>query len=307
MSEASPQGPSAAAARLSRMLLERSTPNGGFAAVPGGPPDAESTALAAIALRAAEPTGAALDWLRERQRSDGSWPRTDDVALPSWAGAWAALALAQRGRDREAVERAGRWLVAREGRRPGVWVRFLSRVSGEDAKVEQDAMLRGWPWHPDAIAWVEPTASALLALRAVTARVPVAGAETRIDEGERLLLDRVCVDGGWNYGNRRVLDVVLPPYPDTTALALLALDGRRGQSAIDESLGALERLLDERASGLSLALAALAFERHGRDATALRDRVVGMAAPAVPPRETRSLAFMLLALTGGIEQLGVEA
>jgi hypothetical protein len=42
---------------------------------------------------------------------------------------------------------------------------------------------------------------------------------------ERMLLDRRCRDGGWNYGNRRVLGADLPSYPETTALALMALDG----------------------------------------------------------------------------------
>ena len=40
-----------------------------------------------------------------------------------------------------------------------------------------------------------------------------------------MLLDRRCRDGGWNYGNRRVLGADLPSYPETTALALMALDG----------------------------------------------------------------------------------
>ena len=42
---------------------------------------------------------------------------------------------------------------------------------------------------------------------------------------ERMLLDRRCRDGGWNFGNRRVLGADLPSYPETTALALMALNG----------------------------------------------------------------------------------
>jgi hypothetical protein len=41
--------------------------------------------------------------------------------------------------------------------------------------------------------------------------------------GEQMLLERRCRDGGWNYGNRRVLGTDLPSYPETTALALLGL------------------------------------------------------------------------------------
>ena len=45
----------------------------------------------------------------------------------------------------------------------------------------------------------------------------------RIRQGELLLYDRMCADGGWNYGNTKVLGEHLPPYPETTALALIAL------------------------------------------------------------------------------------
>jgi hypothetical protein len=66
-----------------------------------------------------------LVWLVERQRPDGAWPRCEAVAEASWAGAWAGLALARRGEGREMLTRAGAWLLAREGRRPGLLDRVL--------------------------------------------------------------------------------------------------------------------------------------------------------------------------------------
>jgi hypothetical protein len=47
----------------------------------------------------------------------------------------------------------------------------------------------------------------------------------RLNLGERMMLQRRAVDGGWNYGNRLVLGHELPSYPETTALALLGLMG----------------------------------------------------------------------------------
>jgi hypothetical protein len=248
-----------------------------------------------------------LVWLVERQRPDGAWPRCEAVAEASWAGAWAGLALARRGEGREMLTRAGAWLLAREGRRPGLLDRVLGHLMGVGEKVEQDLMLRGWPWHEDAISWVEPTASAVLALHALAERVPMPGAAARIAEAERLLWDRACVGGGWNYGNRRVLGEALPPFPDTTALALLALQGSPHAGRLRESFATLDRLLDPHASGLSLALAALAFELHGLDASQLRVRLLEGLARPVAPRETRSLAFMLLALSGGAPMLRIRA
>jgi hypothetical protein len=40
-----------------------------------------------------------------------------------------------------------------------------------------------------------------------------------------MILERRCSDGGWNYGNRKVLGTELPSYPETTALALVGLAG----------------------------------------------------------------------------------
>jgi hypothetical protein len=294
--------------RLAHALAERRTPDGGFAALPGGSPDSESTALSVLAQHAlGVDAPEAASWLAARQHADGAWPLTDAVPAPSWASAWAALALARSGAGAEPLTRAARWLVAREGWRPGLVARALGRLTGQHERLEQDLALRGWPWHEAAASWVEPTAGALLALRVLSERAPVAGAQQRIEEGERLLWDRVCVNGGWNYGNRRVLGEALEPFPDTTAFALLALQGSPRSEALAESCDALERLLDEKASSLALALGALAFELHARAAEPLRARLEARIDEAGPPRETRSLAFALLALAGGAKLLEVPS
>ena len=300
---------SSALAELAHALAGRRAPDGGFAAVPDGPADTESTALAALATRASAPDGAraSLDWLLVRQRPDGAFPHTDAVPEPSWATAWAALALVRGEAGAEPLVRAAHWLVAREGRRPGLVARALGRLTGQQTRLEQDRTLRGWPWHAAAASWVEPTAAALLALRALAGEAPVSGARERIAEGERLLWDRACVGGGWNYGNRRVLGEALAPFPDTTALALLALQGSARADGLAEGCATLGALLDERASCLALALGALALELHARDAGALRTRLAARIEAAGPPAETRSLAFALLALGGGARLLRVPA
>ncbi|MEN8184425.1 MAG: hypothetical protein ABFS46_18020 [Myxococcota bacterium] len=292
-------------AQLSRALGERRTSGGGFVAVPGGPADSESTALSALALHAmGDELGETVAWLQARQRADGAWPRTDAVREASWATAWAALALARLDAgSSEPVARAGAWLTRREGRRPGLLTRVIGHLTNLDERLEQDLMLVGWPWHEDAASWVEPTATAMLALHAIRERAALPAAAERLEQGERLLWDRVCVDGGWNYGNRRVLGEVLLPFPDTTAFALLALQGSPREPELARSFDALERLLDERASGLSLALAVLAHELHGRDAHPLRERVAEKVGQPEAARETRSIAFMALALSGGAELL----
>jgi hypothetical protein len=73
-----------------------------------------------------------------------------------------------------------------------------------------------------------------------------------------MLEDRQCDDGGWNYGNAVVLGDRLPSYGQTTAVALLALQGDP-RMATDRGVGALRTRSREERGGLTLAtsLAAL--------------------------------------------------
>jgi len=67
------------------------------------------------------------------------------------------------------------------------------------------------------------------------------------------------VGGGWNYGNRTVLDEDLPPYVQTTAIAMIALRGADAQLE-SRGLDALRGLWrTESAGGLSVATSLAAF------------------------------------------------
>lgn len=131
----------------------------------------------------------------------------------------------------------------------------------------QDNSLQGWPWVADTFSWVEPTAWCVIALKRWTRLRPTLAAAARIEEAERLLLDRACAKGGWNYGNPVVLGRALPAYIPTTALGLLALRGRATEPAVRRALDALStRRLEERGA-LALSLARIALTVHGADAT----------------------------------------
>lgn len=303
--------------RLASDLLGAQTPSGGWPAYQPGPADSESTAFAALALTASTAGGAdrtamvaaaerGFAWLGQRQQADGGWPISDQVPGSTWTTAPVVLALAAAARDDERVRRGTAWLVTRKGTGYGLAGRLLRWVTrSEDPRqvIELDPTIPGWPWADGTFSWIEPTALAVLALRAALARGAVADAEAashRISEAVRLFADRKSPGGGWNYGNRRVLGQDIEPYPDTTAWALLALRPVGGD-ATKESIARLGKLVQDTRSPLARALAVLALRAHGEDARAVMEPLAAQCAGRSadsPPRDTRSRALALLALAG---------
>jgi hypothetical protein len=182
-----------------------------------------------------------------------------------------------------------------EGARLPWYARAIEWLAGEQA-VELDRDVSGWPWVPGTFGWVEPTSLAMIALKLASTSGAGSAGRARVEDGERMLLDRACVDGGWNYGNRRVLGADLDPYPDTTGLALLALQDRpRDTAAIQSGLRALDRMLQANDSGLALSLAILCGRAYGGDVAPLLGRLERRFGESAFLEETRVVALAILA------------
>jgi hypothetical protein len=134
--------------------------------------------------------------------------------------------------------------------------------------------LRGWKWNPDTANWVEPTSYALLFLKKFLRLVAsgskalttdVSSFQTAIAEAETLLYQRMCKEGGWNYGNARVLGEELRPYPLTTAIALIGLQNS-ASSECQRSLGYLQRAAPDERSALALCMMVHCFGLYGVEA-----------------------------------------
>jgi uncharacterized protein (DUF362 family) len=196
-------------------LLRLVLPTGGWGYYTGHGLHFEPTCLAALALAAdavkhrplIDKALAALDtqvdgtglYRLERGRPQAIWPT--------------AMVIATRAGLEKESERSVQRLLALRGH----------TIKG-DPEVQNmfdiDPERVGWPWAAGTFAWVEPTAWAVLALRAAGL-----GTHPRVIEGARLLLDRAFDTGGINYGNRRVLNSMTEPIPGPTAIMLLALQG----------------------------------------------------------------------------------
>jgi hypothetical protein len=285
------------------LLSSAQDASGGWGWLAGQPANTECSALAVMALHAHRGSAAVdqhavrrgLGWLQSRQRPDGSWPLSDQVPGSSWMSSLAVLALAHTNAADERAVRGAMWLLGQRSREQPWLHRVWQRFFPEPRIIDQDHDLVGWPWTADTSAWVEPTAWSLLALKQLAAYLPSRLVAERIRDGELLLADRMCAGGGWNYGNRRVLGEDLSPYPDTTALALIALHDSRDDTLTGTGLRRLQDLLHEQRSTLALALSCLCLRLYTHDPAQLRTELSQrLRSDRVP--DTRSLALALLAL-----------
>ena len=232
------------------LLLERLeqcvTPHKGWSYAQAGPASPEPIALCAIALtgagRAAPMVASALDTLATLQHESGAVSATADAPHAGWPTALALLAWTRCDADGE-----------RSFKTPSSKaVAHLLRSRGRNAAVnprlfDHDGTIPGWPWVEGAGAWIEPTAYAVLALRSVGL-----GDHERVRDGVRMILDRALPEGGWNYGNRRVIDHVLSPFPAPTGIALAALAGEPRDEHVERAIAYLHTALQRVRTPLSL-------------------------------------------------------
>ncbi len=287
------------------LLIDAQNPDGGWGSVKGKRSNTESTSFALMALKCLDrdvflrPMTAGLSWLLQHQKDDGSWSLSDASKQSSWTTSIAVLALLSFQDQREHALRAAKWILTQEGRKPGwvtsllVWLSLVKKMG------ELDPYLSGWPWTAGAFSWVEPTSYSLMALRKLKRSLAGTNCEERIRQGEMLIYDRMCKGGGWNYGNSRVLGEVLWPYPDVTAVALIALQDRRASEANQTSLRALDVMMREAASGTALGWGILCLTLYNQDVGEWKKILVKNFEKMRFLGETKTAALALLAFGDG--------
>lgn len=177
------------------------------------------------------------------------------------------------------------------------------RVDVFDPK--QDNTLQGWSWIKDTFSWVEPTSWCLLALKKSDAVFRTTAAAAREQEAERLLVNRVCVAGGWNYGNASALGQDLRAYVPTTAVGLLSLQNRRMETAVQRSVQFLtgERLSEP--SGMALSLAAMCLRVYGLSADDVEEQLATAVVQSEESANLQAMAMTVYALSA--ERHSLEA
>ncbi len=266
---------------LEGALGPRRNADGGFGPAASIASEPEPTAMVGVALA----DDRARAWLAEHQADDGAITLSIGTVERDLTSV-AALALGPGVTRERALDHVER-------------LRAAPAPATALVPIRDD--LQGFPWTTHTSTWTEPTAWGLLALRKHRA-----SAVERIDEAVTVLRDRSCVTGGWNYGNRVAFGVELPPFVQTTAIALLALRGT-AEDVAEPGLAALERLWRDESEGpLSLATATAALRAYGSPqalpaATALRRAV---AQPG--GLDTMTLAWGAIALGEGLDRMAAS-
>jgi Squalene-hopene cyclase C-terminal domain len=285
-----------------KRIVDVQNRDGGWGFSYGRSSNTESTSLCLMALeslgeeRPAANINRALDWLMQRQRPEGSWPLSDSSMDDSWTTAVAIIALSRFPKYRERTVRAAHWLLKQEGRRPGVLAQLISAFAFNKTVVALNPDLKGWPWGPRTFSWVEPTSYALIALKQIRSYLVGTNVEERIHQGELMIYDRMCDGGGWNYGNSKVFGEALWPYPDVTAIALIALQDHQIRQANQDSLKALRKMIQETDSGLALSWATICLSLYGDETEECKRRIKKHFQKTGFLGETKTLALSLIAV-----------
>ncbi len=221
----------------------------------------EPTAVVAIAIQkwpaAGQAYRRAIDWLCQGQHEDGGWGINHQDRESGWQTAWAVLALARAGVS-EAATRGSDWLLN------------LKTYSLDSDDLQRgfrqtyniDSTLRGWPWLPNEVTWIEPTALTMVALSAMPSTPLI---RERLDEAVRYIQDRRCVGGGWNVGVPFMLGAVMPARVTPTAWVLWALAACAPEAIRAEDVAALQTEMRREDGVLAWAWGLVALDAAGHE------------------------------------------
>ena len=284
---------------LAETLKSRQMKSGGWAYFDSVQESLEATCLAELALapeRHANSSEAIL-FLLKSQLSDGGWPAFLGDSEGSWTTALALCTLNSTGDFTAAREKAFRWLYAERGREGHWFWRWKFKTSDRNVRFDPDKY--GWPWVTGSASWVIPTAFSIIAIEQFTVCNRSEESEKRIHLGVEMLLDRACVDGGWNSGNSLVYGVPLRPHVEATAIALLALQDEQRTEMVQKSLSWLRQNAASVDSVSSLAWCILTLFVYQEPIGGLRNRLATIIGNGRDIRNNATLATAILALKCG--------
>lgn len=226
----------------------------------------------------------------QRQRADGWLVENAEWPVNIAFNALAAVTLAAHGQatSDQTTRRVLESLLASKG-----------VTAPQAANTQQDNSLQGWSWIDATFSWVEPTCWGMLAARKAGQLNSslLAAARARVTEAERLLIDRSCQPGGWNFGNAVVMRQDLRPYVPTTALGLLAMQPRRDADAVVRALATLESIWPTEISATALGLSLICLDVYDRPTDKITAALIEHVPKAIAFGNHHGMAVALFALS----------
>jgi uncharacterized protein (DUF362 family) len=240
-------------------LAALADPEGGWAYSAGQSPHLEPTCFALLALslrrdRYHETIDKGLAFVQRCAGPDGAYRASGGRAEAVWPTSLVLLVQCAGQSAGDLITRTASRLLATRGE-------TVDATAEQAAIHDMDIKLVGWPWAEGTFSWVDPTAWACLALRHAGY-----GDHPRVQEGQRLLLDRAFDEGGVNYGNRKVFGVTTEPVLGPTAVMLLALQGQDDQKRVAAAVEYLRKQAEAMDDLENLCWAKVALGLHTKTA-----------------------------------------
>ena len=236
-------------------ITDRSLENGGFEAQYGSGYRPDATAWAILVLNAYQTNLGLVGPARLRLSKDQFPDGRVSIALEHpdswWPTSLAILAWNNSSPFQTSLDRSAQFLLNTTGVH---WKNENNSILGHDPSI------LGWSWIEHTHSWNQPTAFAMIALTASGY-----GSHARIQEGQRMLMNRQLPHGGWNYGNTMAFGQELRPSPESTGIALtvLAMTGKVSHTEVEKSLKYLSEEIPKLRTPLSLGWGLLGLSAWG--------------------------------------------
>ena len=273
--------------------------SGGWSYLNAAQESLETTCMATLALMAdsSPSTARAVSFLLRTQGKEGAWPAFPGDPDGSWTTALALSTLNTMNDFSSARERAFDWLLEERGREAHWFWRWKFKTVDRNVRFDPDKF--GWSWISGSASWVIPTAFSVIAIKQFTACNRSEASEKRIYLGVEMLLDRACVDGGWNSGNSVVYGVPMRAHVEASAIALLALQDEKRTEVVQRSLSWLRQNAASIDSVSSLAWCILSLFVYQEPVGELKNRLAAIIGDGRDIRNNATLATAILALKCG--------
>jgi len=263
--------------RALRYLKSLQNENGFWPYLPNREGALEPSGWAAIACRDDQSCLSSFSkGLLQNQNGDGGWSNDSARIDSDWSTALALLALRQAGiREtspgifQKACKKGEDWLLENRAEYYTSGARFALLIwKGPEYSYPQ-----GWPWSKNTYGWVEPTAYVLLSFRQSEQAKKEEVAQV-LEQAEDFLINLCCKDGGWNFGDQTPFGRLYPPDVQSSTLAILALQTRKDDFRVKQSLKWLSERVGSMESVSEMSWAMLALSSSGENCNELIQKLL---------------------------------